>query len=326
MEWDAALAGFVGGLVVLLVSKTLERKLLRGLDEAEASRDVVIQLASALQQFESFLDPLATATPPSSREKLVDMHSGYDLPALPLALDKLLPQFGSPEVHRLLVLLYGSVDFFARRAADHRAAYYWLLDDQTGNWQSPSHKERVRNLEVCRTSMLEEVKDILQYGYEIVERVLAGTESFGATVLRGHAGQYLGFLQRTYGIDKQTARMRRAFYATRPSLSIGHAKDHEFVIWRDHLDEIAGGPNAILCGTIEGEHGPRMIPAGVEVALPRALVLSDINVRRPAKAWEHIPGSIQQTFSRSGPRLGAQALTLSDEIRGRLARPGQPNQ
>jgi hypothetical protein len=228
----------------------------------------------------------------------------------------LLTSFSSPEVHRLLLLLYSRLDLFGKRAADYRAAYYWLLDFPTGgDWNAPAHRERLANMRVCREQMLVYVKDVLQYGYELIDRLLPGAESVTASLMRGTAISYLDFLKRKYGLSRVSAGARRAYYLSRPGQRFSADRDDVIVVWEDGVTEALGGSGALLVGQITGETCPRCIPAHVEVAMPRRLHLTNLHLRRAdGGEWLEIQASVDTTFSKVGPHR----LRLSDDILAKL--------
>lgn len=150
----AGLTGFVGGLLGSLATKIAERRVTKLIDEAEASRDLIVQLASALSSFEGFLHPLTKPFTAGCHADLATFESGYDVSPFPVTPEKLLAIFSGVETHRLLLLLSGRLDLFTKRATDHRAAYYWLLDHPGSDWSTPAHQERLANIAKCREDML----------------------------------------------------------------------------------------------------------------------------------------------------------------------------
>jgi hypothetical protein len=295
-----ALTGFLGGLVSLVVHRRLGKEL----DQAEMSCDLVVQLASELSGLEGHLEALSGPPITALTHKLLkDLPSGFDLSPSALSLSKLLETFSNPEIHRLLVLYYNRLDLYEKRSAEHREAYYWLLDSPLdADWTTPAAADRISTVEVCRANMLEYARDLLQYGSELVHRVLMQSDSFFVTFVRGNLKPYRDFLEQTYGLTRDSARLRRAYYASRPSVRFSPQADEVLVVWDDALAHRLGGAKARLSATVNGELGQRCIPAFVEVALPRRVRLTDLAVLPAAGSkWVTLDGPpIERDFAGVG--------------------------
>ena len=156
----AGLVGFGGGMAALVVQKFVERVVVRRMDQAETSRDLLIQLGSAIDGLEGFLEPLRLAqfreTEFPTKETLSKQFSGFAPTSPAVPLEKLLAAFRSPEVHRLLILYYGRFERFKSYNEEHRTAYYWILDADDSLWVSswPKVFERLSTIAVSRQRML----------------------------------------------------------------------------------------------------------------------------------------------------------------------------
>ena len=94
---------FIGTLIALLLTKTVERVYTQRLQRAEMSRDMLMYLADTLVAIERFIGPLASSDIISDAQGLRKIPSSYTWGRLPVKSEVILSAFSV-------------ADFMARRS------------------------------------------------------------------------------------------------------------------------------------------------------------------------------------------------------------------
>jgi hypothetical protein len=143
-------------------------------------------------------------------------------------------------------------------------------------------------------------------------------DSLSAEAARGEVAPYEEVLEVQYGLTTVTARLRRAYYASRPGSRFRPNGDDVLVIWDDEIGRRLGGKKARLSAIVNDEGRPRCIPAFEEVALPRRVTLRKVNVLPAAGGdWIFVDDKLDRNFSRVGP----STLVLPDDALRKLPSP-----
>ena len=116
-----------------------------------------------------------------------------------------------------------------------------------------------------------------------------------------------------YGLNSNAVRLRRGYYAGRPTSRFRAENNEVLVIWNDEIGRRLGGKKARLSAIADRmqQMRQRCIPAFEEVTLPREVILHNVHVRAVAvgSAWTFIDDKIETRFDRIGP----STLRLPDD-------------
>ena len=214
MDGETVVLSFVGTLVALLITKTVERAYTKTVEEAELSRNLILQLADTLVTIERFIPPLSQPCNVHDTTTLRSIPSSYEWSSLPLKLEKLLEVFSDPEIHRLLYRFFNRDELHRAASKEHERAYFWLLDEAE-TWTDDRATERLQAIATCRSRMLDYTRDMLRDGYRLIECLYPRANNVLANLLRGDSHEFYRYLGESHGLTLKGIRARRAYFAAR---------------------------------------------------------------------------------------------------------------
>jgi hypothetical protein len=281
MDPFVIITSFIGTLAALVITKTIERSVVRILDAQDLTRDLLLDLTSHLTAVEDAHDQIVAAATPLEYSHLQATTSGWDMQPPAIKLERLLSVFSDENIHHPAVLYYERYDRFVRWSKQHEEAYYWLLDHPEVSWDGPQAGERRERIKFARNRMCRLTKEMLQFGYQLVELLADKAGRFGLpTMTRPTSAD--DFLRSKLGHTKESLRQRRAFYSLRNwSFAFQATLPHSFAIWHDELSERVRLRKGCLLFDVEytGDggvvcKGTVALDPGREVALPSTTVFS----------------------------------------------------
>jgi hypothetical protein len=214
MDGETVVLSFVGTLIALLITKTVERAYTKTVEEAELSRDLILQLADTLVTIERFVLPLSQPCDLHDTTTLRSIPSSYEWSSLPLKLEKLLQVFSDPEIHRLLYRFFNRDELHRAASKEHERAYFWLLDEAE-IWTDDRATERLLAIATCRSRMLAYTRDMLRDGYRLIECLYPRANNVLANLLRGESAEFYRYLKESHGLTVESIGARRAYFSGR---------------------------------------------------------------------------------------------------------------
>jgi len=323
MDISSLIFSFIGTLVALAVTKTIERWLSRSAEQAETARDVIVALAGLLPSLEVPMRDLVKPADITDKASLRRVPSGFNVGYIPMAIDKILPAFRAPEVHRLVLRLFNRSELFKKASDDNRTAYFWLLDSKEP-WDCPATAERVETIADARRRMLAYVSEMTRYGYELLERLFPLASSPHAWPSRGPGIEFLARIKHEFGLDAEEARLRRAYFAVgfanqadvRP---YDPSQSHGLHVWAVDAGDLVGLQNVCLFIELvfpaQGAATTIWVRPNEEVALPGASRIEAVQpyCEESGIAWRGQQRNVGKILGRNF-RASPSGFSLPDEV------------
>lgn len=202
---------FIGTLIALVITKTVERGYTKTVREAELSRDLIQHLADTLLAVERFIEPLTAPCDLRDTLSLRKVPSSYTWSPLPLKLETLLDVFSDPETHRLIYKFFDRDSLYREASREHEAAFYWLLDEAR-DWRTDASQERIDIVVEMRRRMLWYTFEMLSTGYQLLEKLYPLADNWLGNLTRGAAAPFYRHLEQEHRLTPASIRQRRAYY------------------------------------------------------------------------------------------------------------------
>lgn len=283
--------GALGGIAThLLIGYAKTRQI-----AADSARDLAVDVAGTLNAAEHLFSELCKPRGPLPqegrsllRDELVKHASDWSLANPSLELSQVLPNLNNEELHRLCMNWHDRLAHFRRNSALHREAYYWLLDlSKEADPSDPSAVERIHGLDHYRARCTAHCRDILQIGYELLQRLSESNLSTWPPLSRRSTPPLSTTLRRHYKLSPEQLSRRAAYYRIH-DLCTPYCDKRSYS--RVALSTQTDHSFHALCVRIELEPG-RTFQAvwrpDDEVALPHGKLLS-ARARLPSGHWETV--------------------------------------
>lgn len=207
------LLGFIGTLLALVVTKTIEYSLQRRLAAAELARDALVDFASTTTNLEGTVECLRNEPRLSTPVDLVEVPSEYRREPPTIPIDRMLAGFSDERLHRTLMLFFNRHKLFVERSNERKTAFYWLLDNPDIAWTEPRALERVETIRRSTDDLTRYSLEMLRLAFEAMDRFYEIAER-GVSLIRTDFSDTKAFLESTYRLTKETIALRRAYHSS----------------------------------------------------------------------------------------------------------------
>jgi hypothetical protein len=180
---DNIVSAIVGGVVALVGKESLTWLVHSVIERSNLARDGLVDIATMVRSAERTANLIEKAKAPSSYADLVDHPSRWiqGRPVLPAT--SYATGFGNETVHVHAILMFDALDWFDRRAAQHKEAFVWLLEkcdpemENAPKWSGSACSERLGVLRDAKQLMRTHALDAARHGYYIIEAMWSLTQT-----------------------------------------------------------------------------------------------------------------------------------------------------
>jgi len=166
-----------GGIVALVAKESLSWLMRAAIQRSDLSRDGLVDIATTVKSVEETVRQIERARQPASYEDLVEYPSRWiqGRPILPATT--YVTGFGDEAAHIHAILMFDALDWFDRRAVQHKEAFSWLIDKcdpngaQAPSWNGAACRERLGVLRDARRLMKVHARDAARHGYYSIEAI-----------------------------------------------------------------------------------------------------------------------------------------------------------